>query len=510
MIQSHDVAIIGGGHNGLVAACYLAKAGKKVILFEKNEEFGGATASIYAFDGVPAKLSRYSYLVSLFPDQIKRDLELEFETMSRSVSSYTPFEDRGVLINRTFDDESKASIDRFTETDSESAAWGEFYGRLAKLAERIAPTLLEPLRTEAEIRNLIGDEDWHDFVAQPLSKVLEKYFQNDLIKGIVLTDGLIGTFTSANDRLANICFLYHLIGNGTGEWRVPRGGMGKLVESLVNRAKSLGVEMRSTSEVTDVKIGEGSIELKTADGLEVAASLLIAACSPTTLERLTGISAPKYRDGCQIKMNMVLNRLPRLKSGTDPKKAFAGTFHIDESYSQLERAYEEASSGRIPEKIPAEMYCHTLTDDSILDDSLANSGAHTLTLFALHTPASLFEKNHDAVKKEVAHRILSGLNEYLKEPIEDLLLRDSGGKPCIEIKTPQELEREIDLPRGNIFHGDLQFPWKSADDDRKWGVETSLNRVFIAGAAAQRGGGVSGIGGHNAAMAALERFENQN
>lgn len=507
MNKHYDVAVVGGGHNALVAACYLAKAGKSVVVLEKNREFGGATKSVYAFPGVPAKLSRYSYLVALLPDQIKQELNLEFETLSRTVSSYTPIEESGVLINRTFDDESRNSIDSFTNSKKESASWELFYSRIAQVASLLAPTMLQPLRSEAEMKALIGEDLWQEFVAQPLSETLHGYFKDNFIKGIVLTDGLIGTFASATERLSNICFLYHLIGNGTGEWRVPRGGMGKLVEALINRAQLLGVELRASARVVTIEPGDSGVAIGIENGERVSAKLLLSGASPASLEKLTGITAPNFRDGSQVKMNMVLKRLPRLKSGMDPKKAFAGTFHIDESYDQLERAYAQAKSGVIPDEIPSEMYCHTLTDPSILDDSMKLAGNHTLTLFALHTPASLFDADHDRVKTEVTRRILAGLNKYLAEPIEELLLTDSDGKPCLEVKTPQELQGEIDLPRGNIFHGDLSWPWLTGDENRRWGVETTHDRVLIAGAGAIRGGGVSGIAGHNAAMAALERLE---
>ena len=510
MTHDYEVAIVGGGHNALVAACYLAKAGKKVVVLEKNEEFGGATKSVYAFAGVGARLSRYSYLVALFPDQIKSELDLKFETISRSVSSYTPWGDTGVLINRTFDNESRNSINVFTSSNQESDAWERFYSRIALVAEKLAPTMLEPLKSEEEIKELIGEELWEEFVAQPLSETLNKYFKNDLVKGIVLTDGLIGTFASATERLSNICFLYHLIGNGTGEWRVPKGGMGELVSALLRRAQDLGVELRAGEEVRSIQLSESGVSLTLDNDEILSAKLLLSGAAPKVLERLTGIKAPSHRDGSQVKMNMVLKRLPELRSGIDPKKAFAGTFHIDESYEQLERAYNQANAGKIPDEIPSEMYCHTLTDPSILDESMQAAGNHTLTLFALHTPASLFDSNHDRVKAEVAERIMAGLDKYLVEPIKDLLLHDASGKPCIEIKTPQELDKEIDLPRGNIFHGDLMWPWKTQDEDRKWGVETVHNRVLIAGAGAVRGGGVSGIAGQNAAMAALERLAESN
>ena len=510
MQHDYEVAIVGGGHNALVAACYLAKAGKKVVLLEKNREFGGATKSVFAFEGVDAKLSRYSYLVALFPDQIKEDLDLEFETLSRSISSYTPSGNTGILINRNFDVESGESIAAFTSNNEESDAWERFYKRIGEVAEVLAPTMLEPLKEEAEIKALIGDELWDEFVAQPLEETLNKYFKNDVVKGIVLTDGLIGTFASASERLSNICFLYHLIGNGTGEWRVPKGGMGKLVEALLQRANSLGVEMRAGTEIIDINTSQDGVKVKLNTGEELKAEVLLSGAAPKVLERLTGIKASPFRDGSQVKMNMVLKRLPNLKSGMDPKKAFAGTFHIDESYEQLERAYHQAKSGVIPDVIPSEMYCHTLTDPSILSESMQAAGNHTITLFALHTPASLFDKDHNQVKAEVSKRILAGLNSYLVEPIDELILNDLSGKPCIEVKTPQELEAEIDLPRGNIFHSDLIWPWRTQDEQGKWGVETTHDRILIAGAGAVRGGGVSGIAGHNAAMAALERLAKSN
>jgi phytoene dehydrogenase-like protein len=282
--------------------------------------------------------------------------------------------------------------------------------------------------------------------------------------------------------------------------------MGQLVEALLERASSLKVELQANAEVISVETSSDGVMLRLSGGEELRAKLLLSGAAPQVLERLTGIKAPSFRDGSQVKMNMVLKRLPKLKSGIDPKKAFAGTFHIDESYEQLEKAYQQAKSGVIPDVIPSEMYCHTLTDPSILSESMQAAGNHTLTLFALHTPASLFDKDHDQVKAEVTKRTLEGLNQYLAEPIEDLILNDVSGKPCIEVKTPQELEAEIDLPRGNIFHSDLMWPWRTQDEQGKWGVETTNDRILISGAGAIRGGGVSGIAGQNAAMAALERL----
>ncbi|MGA0850424.1 MAG: phytoene desaturase family protein [Candidatus Nanopelagicaceae bacterium] len=511
MKSDYDAIIIGSGHNGLVAACYLALAGKRVLILEKNDYIGGATTSISAFKGIDAKLSRYSYLVALLPDQIIEDLSLNFECLSRSVSTYAPYYDeidQGLLVNRVFDQESHESMELLTGGGDEAQAWINFYASVQDFAATLAPTFLQPLPTSLEVQEMVDPLTWVELVENTLGQTLHDNFYDDLVKGIVLTDGLIGTFTSADNHAANICFLYHLVGNGTGEWKVPKGGMGALVAELKRRCEELGVLIKTETEVVSVMENTKSVEVITKVGESFTSQVLLANCAPKVLEKLAGVPAPELLDGCQLKINMVLQELPKLKSGIDSRKAFAGTFRINESFYQLERAYEQALEGKIPNEIPAEMYCHTITDTSIMDETLVKQGFHTLTLFALHLPASLFDKDHDEVKEITVNRVLESLNEYLEKPIQDYLARDSDGKPCIEAKTPQELEFALGLPRGNIFHGNLQFPWKTEDDDRKWGVETDSKRIFIAGSGAVRGGGVSGIAGHNAAMAALESLAN--
>jgi phytoene dehydrogenase-like protein len=507
-MKSYDAIVIGSGHNGLVAACYLAKAGKSVLVLEKSASLGGATTSVKAFKGVDAKLSRYSYLVSLLPDQIVKDLSLNFETIGRKVSSYTPYfdgeSDKGLLINSDFDQESRDSLSELTESDDEAIAWESFYQSIKEFAEVVAPTMLEPVPTESEIKELVDPLTWIELVENTLAQSLNDNFFDDLAKGVVLTDGLIGTFTSADDHLANKCFIYHVIGNSSGQWRVPKGGMGVLVDQLLTRAKQLGVEIVASQEVTSITQGENNLLIQTQDGKSYEAKVALANCAPRVLEKIADFKALPLRDGSQVKINMVLKELPKLNSGADPKVAFAGTFHVNESYFELEQAFAQASLGQIPDVIPSELYCHTLTDPTILTPDLIAAGYQSLTLFALHLPASLFDNDHDRIKAEVGKRILDGFSQYLERPIENYLAKDSDGNLCIEVKTPQELEKELGLPRGNIFHSDLEFPWKQDGDSRKWGVETNSERIFIAGAGALRGGGVSGIAGHNAAMAALE------
>jgi phytoene dehydrogenase-like protein len=234
---------------------------------------------------------------------------------------------------------------------------------------------------------------------------------------------------------------------------------------------------------------------------------LLFAAAPQLLADLIGKPAPQSLEGAQMKINMLVRRLPRLKSGIDPSIAFAGTFHVNESYSQLEAAYLAASNGEIPRPLPLEMYCHTLADPTILSSDLIEKGFHTLTLFGLHTPAKLFDADPEGAKALATEQALSSLNSYLLDPIESVLAPCQENSLAIEVKSPLDLEKDISLPRGNIFHRDLDFPFldDDADDRTLWGAETDDAHIYLAGAGARRGDGVSGIAGHNAAMAILAK-----
>jgi len=495
--KKYDVVIVGGGHNGLVAATYLAKAGKSVVILEANPEIGGATQSVRSFPDFDANLSRYSYLVALLPDQIVSELGLNFECISREVSSYTPYEDKGLYVSRIWDEKTEQSFLELDPTGAEGKAWQEFYGEIAEFAQRIAPYMLKPLMTRSELKAAINMPDvWDYLMERPIGEEIDKRFKNDLVKGVVLTDALIGTFASAYEMQANICFLYHLIGNGTGEWKVPRGGMGALVKELVRVATDAGVDLRTNAKVKSVASDADSVTATLHSDEIIESEYLLSNAAPQVLAQLRGKPKPVALDGSQMKINILLKRLPKLKSGIDPRLAFAGTFHANETFSQFESVFSDANAGVMPEKMPIEMYCHTLSDPSILSTELQEAGYQTLTLFGLHTPASLFDADNDAARDAALKSALASLNDYLAEPIEDVIA-------AIEVKTPLDIEKAIGLPRGNIFHKDLSFPFREDGTATSWGVETDDPRIFICGAGAIRGGGVSGIPGHNAAMAVL-------
>ena len=501
-MKHYDVAVIGGGHNGLVAATYLAKAGKSVVILEANAEVGGATTSVRAFPEYDAMLSRYSYLISLLPDQIVSDLGLDFECISRTVSSYTPYsrngKDSGLYVARQWDKETEDSFNELDPSGAEWAAWQDFYNEIAEFAVKIAPSMLQPLKSRSELKAEINmPEVWDYLMERPIGEVIEERFKDDLVRGVVLTDALIGTFSSAFEMQANICFLYHLIGNGTGEWKVPRGGMGALVKELVRVATAAGVEIKVNARVKSVATDTENATLTLEDGTTVTSSFVLSNAAPQVLARLRGKTPPVSLEGSQMKINILLKSLPELKSGIDPRLAFAGTFHAQESFAQCESTYLQAKDGAVPEMLPIEMYCHTLTDPSILSADLQAQGYQTLTVFGLHTPAALFDTDNERAKAAALKAALASLNQYLVEPLENVIA-------AIEVKSPLDIEGDVGLPRGNIFHKDLSFPFREDNQQTRWGVETDDPRIFICGAGAIRGGGVSGIPGHNAAMAVLE------
>ncbi|BBZ12266.1 phytoene dehydrogenase [Mycobacterium branderi] len=448
-------------------------------LLERLGQVGGAAVSAQLFDGVDARLSRYAYLVSLLPPRIVDDLGTPVKLARRRYSSYPPVD--------------------------EVADVREFYRRCRLVTEWLWPTLLEPLRTREATRRLVDrDPDaaaaWQAMIEQPIGHAIAEGLSDDLVRGLVATDALIGTFAPLDDPSLqqNVCFLYHLLG---GQWRVPVGGMGAVTAALATAAAGFGAEIVTGADVYAID-PDGEVRYRCGDDeCVVHGRFVLAGVAPAVLADLLGEPAPPGAAGAQVKVNMLVRRLPRLRdAAATPEQAFTGTLHVNESWTQLDAAFSQAAAGRLPDPLPCEIYCHSLTDPSILSPALRACGAHTLTVFGLHTPHGLPGNHTEAV--------MASLNSVLAEPIQDVLMDDVNGRPCIETITTLDLEKTLNMPGGNIFHGGLCWPFADDDDPldtpaRQWGVATAHPRILLCGSGARRGGAVSGIGGHNAAMAVL-------
>lgn len=480
-------------------------------VLERLDHVGGAAVSAHAFDGVDARLSRYSYLVSLLPRRVVEDLGARVRLLRRRYSSYTPDPATGgrtgLLVGPT------STFGAIDAADDE-LRFSEFYRRCGVLAERLWPTLLEPLRSRTDARRLVDDEAaWRLMVDEPIGHAITSAVDNDVVRGVMATDALIGTFARLDDPslIQNVCFLYHLIGGGSGDWDVPIGGMGAISGALSAAASGFGAEITCAAEVYAIDPG-GDVRYH-CDGTDhvVHGDMVLANVTPTVLAEMLGERAPESTPGAQVKVNLMLRRLPRLRDdAVTPEQAFGGTLHINETFSQLDRAYARAEQGVVPDPLPCEIYCHSLTDPSILSDDLRAAGAQTLTVFGLHTPHHLVSSGGpDRMRDMLTSAVLNSLNSVLGEPIHDVLMEDSAGRLCIETKTTVDLEHSLGMTDGHIFHGALAWPFVEDDEPldtpaQRWGVATAHDRILLCGSGSRRGGAVSGIGGHNAAMAVLE------
>jgi phytoene dehydrogenase-like protein len=522
-----DAIILGAGHNGLVAACYLARAGWKVLVLERRPVVGGACVTEEVFPGY--RVSTAAYVNSLFRPEIIRDLRLHehgFTLLERNPSSFTPFPDGRHLFLSGDQEANAKEINRFSVRDAENYPRYEGMlqrvgGVLEPLLVRRPPNVLRPgFRDLWELFRLwrafraLGTEAGEviELLTGPARVILDRWFESPQLKATLATDAIIGTFASpATPGTAYVLF-HHVMGETNGKkgvWGYVQGGMGGLTQALARVAQEHGAEIRTNAEVAQILVREGTVSgVLLASGEEIPARVVASNADahvtfqclldPSLLPPAFAEAVGRIRyDSASLKINVALSELPDFRAfpGTAPGPQHRGTIHIAPDLDYLERAHDEAKLGQ-PSTSPI-LEC---TIPSVVDASVAPPGQHLMSLFVQYAPYHLREGNWDQQGEPFADRCFDLLNDYAPNFRRSVIAR--------QVLTSLDLERTFNLTGGNIFHGamTLEQLYFLRPVIGHAGYRTPIRGLFLCGSAAHPGGGVIGAAGWNAARTILGKW----
>jgi phytoene dehydrogenase-like protein len=522
MSNSFDAIIIGGGHNGLVTAGYLARAGLKVIVLERREVIGGACVTEEVWPGY--KVSSLAYLCSLMQPRIIKELELSrfgYHIYPKDPSFFTAFPDgRHIFF---FQDQSKTlqEIAKFSKRDA--SYFPQYEHELEQLAVWVESLLLEtpPNIINRRLDDLmklgslglrtlrLGDKGIKRLIkiqTQSVRDFLEERFESEHIKTTLATDGVIGANGGPSTPGTAYVLLHHVMGSAAGPrglWGFVRGGMGGISQALAGAASARGAVIRTNAEVRKIVVRDGrAVGVALADGEEVRARIVISNADPK--RTFLGLIDPSDLDeefrsevekircqGVSVKINLALDGLPSFTAfPTDglglPHKT---TMHVCPSMDYIDRAWDDAAQGR-PSSSPM-LEC---TIPTAYDDSIAPPGKHIMCIFAQYAPYNLKDAQwDDELKDRFADRCIDALAEYAPNIKEIILHR--------QIISPLDLEREYGLTGGNIFHGEMSldqlFFMRPIGGWAKY--RTPIRNLYLCGSGTHPGGGVMGAPGYNAA-----------
>ncbi len=511
---AYDAVVIGSGHNGLVAAAYLARAGLAVCVVEQRDVIGGATVTEELLPGF--HLSSCAYSLSLLRPEVVAELELArhgLRVYPKDPAVFLPFPDGRHLLLWRDPARQVASVAAFSRRDA--AAWPRFWADVEAAAARLRPLLVAPPGVEAEVEaafadlaGLPGRAGWRRFVAGSVAELADAYFTCDQVKAYLVTQGVIGTAAGPYDAGTAFVFLYHAAGEVAGvpgTWGYVRGGMGAVAGAIAADAAEHGALVRTGAPVERVRIEAGrATGVVLAGGEELDARIVLSGAEPKrTLLGLVGAEhlpagvAEALRawptPGVVVKVNAALDGLPdfRARPGA-PGPQHRGTITINPSVDHLDRAWQDANAGR-----PAAAPFMEVFLQSVTDPTLAPPGRHTMSIFAQYAPYTLAEGDWDSRRDEIAGIILDTLGAYAPNLREVLL--------DYRIFGPPDLERRFGLTGGHIFHGEL-LP--GALFDRRplpgWShYATPIPGLYLGGSGTHPGGAVTGAPGRNAAAAVL-------
>jgi phytoene dehydrogenase-like protein len=525
-LSSYDAIVIGAGHNGLVTACYLARAGLRVLVLERRDVVGGACVTEETFPGF--KVSTAAYVNSLFHTAIVRDLKLAaygYEVLARDPASFTPFPDGRSLLIGADANLTRKEIAKFSVRDAER------YPRYEAMLERVA-AVVEPTLTMAppdllrprvgDVRTLLslargfrrlgdGAGEAVEILTGAARPILDRWFESEELKATLATDAIVGAMASPSMPGTAYVLFHHVMGEAGGKrgvWGYMRGGMGGLTQALAAAARDLGADIRCGAEVARILVRDGrAAGVALASGDEFFAPIVAsnADARVTFLRLLDRDALPEAfvadverisYASASLKINVALAELPSFRAlpGTAPGPQHRGTIHICPDQDYIERAFDDAKYGR-PSADPV-LEC---TIPSVVDQTVAPPGRHLMSMFVQYAPYELQDGSWDDRREAFADRCFDLLDEYAPNFKRAVIDR--------QVLTPLDLERVFNLTGGNIFQGAMipgqLFAFRPVPGWARY--RTPLRGLFLCGASAHPGGGVMGTPGLNAAREILGR-----
>jgi phytoene dehydrogenase-like protein len=522
----HDAIIIGAGHNGLVAAGYLARAGLRVLVLERRHVVGGACVTEETFPGF--KVSTAAYVNSLFHKAIVRDLRLAgygYQVLARDPSSFTPFPDGRSLLMGPDPDLTRKEIAKFSVRDAER--YPHYEAMLERVADVVEPTLtmsppdllkprLRDLRTLVSLGRAFrrlgpGAGEAVEILTGAARTILDRWFESEQLKATLATDAIIGAVASPSMPGTAYVLFHHVMGETEGKrgvWGYVRGGMGGLTQALAAAARDLGATIRCEAEVARILVRAGAaVGVALADGEEHHAPIVAsnADARVTFLRLLDACALPADfvaaverigYESASLKINVALAEVPSFLAlpGSGPGPQHRGTIHICPDQDYIERAFDDAKYGR-PSARPV-LEC---TIPSVVDPTVAPPGRHLMSMFVQYAPYTLREGSWDDQREAFADRCFDLLEEYAPGFKRSVLAR--------QVLTPLDIERTFNLTGGNIFQGAMTpsqlFAFRPVPGYARY--RTPIRGLYLCGAAAHPGGGVMGTPGLNAAREILGR-----
>src|SRR3954447_10453067 len=507
-----DAIVVGAGHNGLIAAGYLAKAGKKVLVLERRSLIGGATVTEEFFPGY--HLSTCSYVCNLLLPEVIRDLELKrhgYAVRPFDPQYFVPFPDGSYFMSYLDGGKTREQIAKFSQRDV--AGYDAYWAMWERILERMRPLLLQAAPTwdqiEARFSGPQGQEDWRTLTRKSVAELLDEFFDSEQIKGPLSTGGVIGVNAGPMTPGTAYVKYHHLIGSVDGHqgaWGFVTGGMGSIPTALAALGREHGVKIATDSEVGEIEIQDGvATGVRTLDGRRYQADIVLSNADPTRTflkmvgasrlpdDFVSGIERLKVK-GSVVKVLLGLGELPNFTAmpGTEIGPQHTGGIVINPSVDYLETAWDDCKRGQ-PSRHPfMDCYIQTATEDG-----LTPPGKHTMSLFVQYAPYDLAEGTWDERRGEIGDTIIDTLAEFapnIHQAIEHM-----------SVLGPPDIERIIGITGGNIFHGEIlpdqMFGYRPVPGYSDY--RTPVDRLYLCGSGAWPGGAVFGAPGRNCALEAL-------